>query len=330
MEKALLRWVDTSYFLDDQFTSEANPKPDGKRDVPKSWRLGSKPNLIQMHHDACTRVSGDLVEAKLLKTIETLKSLTAGTSGDGYKVKVHNLPDKPNDVTDDGDFHYAVLGPKAASTSGNPSAEARRFLDETTGPDRPRVNRNAVVLAVPSREGLEVARSRIRDYLGWEEVQSQLKDQDVDLIRRETLAANLETAKKRVPEAVQQAYNIVVTVSEANEVQAFKLTLDTSRPLFEQIKSDARSRIQETAVSYEALLPEGPYDLWRSGETARRVKDLVGGVRPVPAPAEDAQPAGDPRHADPGLPRGAVRPAGDPPRPLRPGRSGGSSRTTRT
>jgi hypothetical protein len=280
--KALLYWVDNSYFLDDQFTSEATQKPDGKRDVPKSWRLGSKPNLVQMHHDACSRVSGDLIEVKLLKTIETLKSLTAVMSGEGYKVKVHNLPDKPNDVTDDGDFHYAVLGPKAASTSGNPSAEARRFLDETTGPDRPRVHRNAVVLAVPSREGLEVARNRIRDYLGWEEVQSQLKDKDVDLIRLETLSANLEIAKKRVPEAVQQTYNLVVTVSDANEVQAFKLTLETTKSLFEQIKSETRSRIQETAVSYEALLPEGPYDLWRSGETARRVKDLVGAFAQFP------------------------------------------------
>ncbi|MEJ7637814.1 MAG: hypothetical protein WKF75_07485 [Singulisphaera sp.] len=132
-----------------------------------------------------------------------------------------------------------------------------------------------MVPAVPSREGLEVARDRIRDYLGWEDVQSQLKDQDVDLVRRETLAANLETSKKKVPEAVQQAYNIVVTVSEANEVHAFKLTINTANPLFDQIKADSRSRIQETAVSYEALLPGGPYDLWRSGET-RRVKDLVG------------------------------------------------------
>jgi hypothetical protein len=280
--KALIRWADVSHFLDDQFTREAAPQPDGRRDVPKTWRLGSKPNLVQMHNDACSRVSADLIDAKLEKTIETLKSLTAGTSGDGYKVIVHNLPDKPGDVKDDGEFRYAVLGPSSASTSGNPSAEARRFLDETTTPDRPRIFRNAVVLAVPSREGLEVARNRIRDYVGWEEVSSQLKDQEIDLIRRETLVANLEAAKKKVPEAVQQAYNIVVTVSDKNEPQAFKLAPDTSRPLFEQIKSDPRSRIQETAISYEALLPEGPYDLWRSGENSRRVKDLVGAFAQFP------------------------------------------------
>ena len=150
LEKALLRWAELSHFLDDQFTSEANPKPDGKREVPKSWRLGSKPNLKQMHSDACDRIQPELVEAKLLKTIEGIKNLTAGTTGAGYKVKVHMLPDKPSDVGDDGEFHFAVLGPKAASSSGNPSAEARRYLDETTAADRPRVHRNAVVLAVPS------------------------------------------------------------------------------------------------------------------------------------------------------------------------------------
>ena len=77
-------------------------------------------------------------------------------------------------------------------------------------------------------------------------------------------------------------YGIVVTVSEKNEVQAFKLTVTPGEPLFDQIKADARSRIQETAVSYDALMPEGPYDLWRSGETSRRVKDLVGAFAQFP------------------------------------------------
>ena len=49
-------------------------------------------------------------------------------------------------------------------------------------------------------------------------------------------------------------------------------------PLFTRIKEDKdkRARIQETAISAEALLPDGPYDLWREGEKSRRLKDLVG------------------------------------------------------
>ena len=256
LEKALLRWAELSHFLDDQFTSEANPKLDGKRDVPKFWRLGSKPNLKQMHSDACEHIQPELVEMRLLKTIEGVKTMTAGISGTGYKVKLHMLPEKPGDVGDDGEFHFAILGPKTASSSGNPSADARRYLDETTAADRPRVHRNAVVLAVPSRDGLDVARTRIKDYLAWEEVQSQLKEQKIeDPIRLETLVLNLDAAKKEMPKAVQQAYNIVVTVSETNEVQAFKLNIDPSRPLFDQIREDKRhaSRRRQSAMGHSCL-----------------------------------------------------------------------------
>ena len=272
LEKALKRWIETSWFLDEGALSDAETSSDGKRQLPKSWRLGSKPNLRQMHHDACLRVT-ELVEPRLIEEIGKLKNLTSGASGAG--VKSHSLPRSPRDIEDDGEFHFAVLGPKAASESGKPSPEAKRFIDETTAADRPRVNRNAMILAVPSRDGLDVARSRITDHLGWIEVQSQMKGQDIDPIRFEMLAVSLETARRRVPEAIQQAYCIVATVSDKNEVQAFKITVG-DKPLFTQICEDSRSRIQTTAVTAEALLPEGPYNLWRDNETSRRVKDLVG------------------------------------------------------
>jgi hypothetical protein len=139
-----------------------------------------------------------------------------------------------------------------------------------------------VVLAVPSREGLELARTRIRDFLGWKEVRHQLKDQDVDPLRQATLTANWEAARKKIPEAVLLMYGIIVTVSDKNEVQAFKMTVNPGEPLFNQIKKDVRSRIQDTPVNAEALLPEGPFNLWRSGDTSRRVKDLVGAFAQFP------------------------------------------------
>lgn len=73
----------------------------------------------------------------------------------------------------------------------------------------------------------------------------------------------------------------VVTVSEKGETQAFKLTVDEDY-LFNIIKRDSRSRIQDTEISADALLPEGPYNLWREGETSRRAKDLVGAFAQFP------------------------------------------------
>jgi hypothetical protein len=138
-----------------------------------------------------------------------------------------------------------------------------------------------LLLAVPSRDGLEVARSRIRDCLGWEDVRDQLKDQQIDPIREATLNVSLEAAKRRIPEAIQQAYCIVVTVSEKNDLEAFKVTVGAD-PLFNAVKASPRSRIQETPVNAEALLPGGPYNLWREGEKARRVRDLVGAFAQFP------------------------------------------------
>jgi hypothetical protein len=63
-------------------------------------------------------------------------------------------------------------------------------------------------------------------------------------------------------------------VNDQNDIHAFKITVGAD-PLFSTVKADKRSRIQDTKISAEAMLPGGPYDLWRKGEPSRRVKDLV-------------------------------------------------------
>ena len=214
LEKALRRWTELSWFLDEQEIGSGESDANGATTLPKAWRLGNRPNLRQMHHAACTsRVPPELVDSKVIEAIEKQKTLTSDARAAG--ARVHNLPARPRDIEDDGDFHYAVLAPNAVSESGKPSAETKRFINETTAPDRPRANRNAVVLAVPSRDGLDVARNRVREYLGWEEVRNQLKEQPIDPIRSEMLLRETDTARKRIPDAVKQAYSIVVTVNEA-------------------------------------------------------------------------------------------------------------------
>ena len=279
LEKSLHRWTELSWFLDEVEVATGETGSGGDK-LPKAWRLGNRPNLRQMHHEACNnRVPDSLVESQTISAIERLKTLTSGASATG--ARVHTLPQRPRDVTDEGKFHYCILGPEAASESGKPSAEAKRFINETTGPDRPRVYRNAIVLAVPSKDGLDATHARIREYLGWEEVREQLKDQSGDPIREQMLEKELQSAKKRIPDAIKQAYSIVVTVNENNDIHAFKVIV-TDEHLFTTIKAAKRARIQETAISSEAMLPEGPYDLWREGEQSRRLKDIVGAFAQFP------------------------------------------------
>jgi hypothetical protein len=162
---------------------------------------------------------------------------------------------------------------------------AKRFLNETTSSDRPRVFRNAVVLLVPSRDGIEAAKARVADYLAWElvlqELKKQMKEGDVDAARLQTLTQNLTTSKGKVPEAISQAYCLIVTVGADNEVQAFRINVGVDHH-FLVAKNDKRIRITDSAISAATLLPDGPYDLWRDSETSRRVKDLSGAFAQYP------------------------------------------------
>ena len=72
-----------------------------------------------------------------------------------------------------------------------------------------------------------------------------------------------------------------MTVSENDEVQAFKINV-TDEPHFNIVKNDSRSRVQDSSITAEALLPDGPYSLWRTGETSRRVRDLAGAFAQLP------------------------------------------------
>ena len=274
LEKGLLRWRETSWFLDDADIGDDAADYVAERGLPKSWRLGNAPNLKQMHDQACKdRVTADMVEARLEDLIRKTKPLTSGAAAAG--AVVHMLPKSPREVGDDGSFRYVILGPDAASESGKPSRIAKQFLDETTGSNRPRVNRNAVVLAVPSREGLDAAHTRVRALLGWEDVESQLTTQTVDPVRSQRLRRQKTNTQAELPSVIRQAYGIVVTVDAENNVHAFKLPA-SGRPLFEEIKAHEKTRLTDTPVNAEALLPDGPYDLWQEGEDARFASQLAG------------------------------------------------------
>lgn len=276
LEKGLMNWAQVSYWLDDKYTAISNNK------LPDTWRLGSRPNLTQMHSVAAAQIPDEQIQSELQKHIGKEKSLTNGASAAG--VTVHILPAKPSDIGDDGCFHYAVLGINATSDSGSPSSEAKRYLDEKTGPNSPRVYRNALILLTPSSSGITSVITAVRDYMAWDKVRfdlKQLENENLDVARMQTLTTNLDISKGRISETIRQAYSIVVTISESNKVHAFKINI-TDQPHFEIIKNDTRSRIQDTSISPEALLPDGPYNLWRERETARLVKDLSSSFAQLP------------------------------------------------
>ena len=277
LEKGLRGWADDSHWLDDRYTAPAPDQP-----LPKEWRLGNRPNLKHMHDQAEKDIAAEVVAAQVEKEIGKLKSWFQVPPGLG--VRVHILPRQPGDIEDDGAFHFAVLGPNAASEAAAPSQEAVRFLTEKTGPATPRAYPNAVLLVAPSRDGLAAVRARIRDYLAWEKVEADLDKVEgtVDPARKTQLQTKLQAAKQNIPGLLRQAYSVVVTIAAQGQPQAFRLTVSDG-PLFDAVKASAEARIKDAAIDADALLPGGPYRLWHDSDTRQRVKVLVNAFAERPA-----------------------------------------------
>ena len=262
--KALDEWVQKSWFLDESNTNNRDEN-DG---LPKSWRLGSKPNLTQIHHEIMNRISKDSIEAKLMEMIESHKTLKAGIKG------IHFLPNHPRDIEDTTEFHFIIFAPRHACSLDQIPDDVKRFFDWTTNEQRPRVYRNMLVAVAPSIDGIEGARTRVREYLAWEEVKTQLNKQDIDSVRQSLLSSHLTDARNRIPESIQQAYSIGLTISTKNVLIAFRINVSND-PLFANVHKSPESRIQDKPISAEALLPDGPYGIWKQGDKRLSTKDIV-------------------------------------------------------
>ena len=74
LEKGLRRWREISWFLDDEDAQEGEAQG-----LPKAWRLGNRPNLKQMHDEACRqRISDGDVEAALAEAIRSARNALDG------------------------------------------------------------------------------------------------------------------------------------------------------------------------------------------------------------------------------------------------------------
>nr|BBH93037.1 hypothetical protein KTA_12360 [Thermogemmatispora argillosa] len=276
LAEALKRWTELSWFLDERTWSESQRLGEDGQELPKVWRLGARPNLRQMHHDACQNISPEAIESYLRREIEECRYLYS-TSGESHPPRVHKLPREPRDVEDNGELRIVILGPEGACRPERPSELAIRFLSEKSGPEAPRVYRNAIIVVAPDSRGLNGARDAIRSYLGWLDVEERLRreEQELDSTRQLMLEREKHESEQLLKELVRESYNVVIAFGTDNQVEAFQIKLLPGRHLVASLKADGRVRLSDQPIAAEALLPEGPYELWRRGESVRRYKDVV-------------------------------------------------------
>jgi hypothetical protein len=244
LERGLNRWADTSCFLDEEDIGDPNRTSDEHKPLPKAWRLGVKPNLRQMHAEACKRILPEIIESSLLDEIRKTRTLTAGAAALG--ARVHALP-----------VNQAISRTMGNSITPSSSLAPRATpIVPVLKPNDSSMKRPPLIgcgpiatpwcWRLPSRNGLDAAKTRIRESLGWEEVGEQLREQikkgDLDPIRLSMLNDSTKEARGRVRDSIRQAYCICITVGEDKDIQAFRVTLNDS-DLFAAIKADQRSRI---------------------------------------------------------------------------------------
>ena len=261
VEEGLRKWRSLSWFLVED---------------PEAWQLGTTPNLTHMHVQAMGRLEEPEILEELRARVRRVSSLAAVDAG----VEPHMLPEHPRAVGDDVKLHYLVLGPECAVDLGKPlPADVEAFFDQVTGPQNPRTYRNNIVALAPEFSRLAGLREQVRRLMGWERLdRPEIKRMLSDLQQRE-LARRKQEAANGLPEAVVAAYTVLVAVDEQGRVVAEGLR--TAGPAngtpFERVKTQLaeEERLLTTTLDPELILPGSYLAIWREGDTARRIADLM-------------------------------------------------------
>lgn len=108
---------------------------------------------------------------------------------------------------------------------------------------------------MPSNDGIDVAREKVRDLLGWEKVRELLKERsDIDTAATTRLEGNVRASRGEMVSQIVMAYCIAVTMNEQNDLSAYRINVDNDA-LFPKMVGDKRLRIESTAINAEAPAP---------------------------------------------------------------------------
>ena len=261
LEEGLRKWRGLSWFLVED---------------PAVWQLGTAPNLTHMHVQAMDGLDESEIDDELRQRIRRVPALSSADPG----VEVHTLPQSPRDVPDDLKLHYLLLGPECALEPGKPlPAEVEAYFNEITGPQNPRTYRNNVLTLAPEVSRLAGLREQVRRWLGWKRIEGGDTYKLLTDLQKKQLPRCKQDAATGLPEAVVAAYNILLAVDETGQVRAQALPSAgvVGQTPFERIKTSLaeEERLLTTTLDPDLILPDSYLEVWREGETARRVTDLM-------------------------------------------------------
>ena len=66
----MAQWLESSWYLDERYS-----RLEAGETIPSTWRIGSKPNLNQLHHEAKRTMPQERVTSYLQKEVDNCKKL---------------------------------------------------------------------------------------------------------------------------------------------------------------------------------------------------------------------------------------------------------------
>ena len=119
----------------------------------------------------------------------------------------------------------------------------------------------------------------MRRWLGWNRIKTGDAYPLLTDLQRKDLPKRQQEASDGLPEAVVAAYSVMVAVDEVGQVQAQALRADSTvgGTPFGRMKLMLADdeRLLSTTLDPELILPGSYLEIWREGESVRRVTDLM-------------------------------------------------------
>lgn len=267
LNTGMLEWSRTSWYLTECEST------DPASSLPRYWRMGPKPNLNQMH-DTYKRSALKNARTKFDGLVKDCRPLRDGCVEEG--VAFHLLPSAPEKVDDDATFRLVVLGAEWAGAAGQPpKPEVVEFIRTHASAGDPRKHQNLLLIVTPSATGLLQAEQAIASASAWTEIKGSDAFKDLEAEQKETVKRRERDAKKEALTAVKNAFELVLHVDRAGDVQQKKFTMG-SEALFPTLLREKDLRIYREKINAETLMPGHPSSKWPAKSPSVKVKDLYG------------------------------------------------------
>ena len=149
-------------------------------------------NITRMAADrAASNFSDENADDEIKRRIQSIRSGAPFTA-------IHAFPDGPGDVTDDDDGVHLVVLPLTAQHVPNADAspatvEAANILAQRNA--GPRLNRNLLVFVAPSEARLTELRSATRQFLAWQSIEVDRRNERLDLTMSDEAQARSKVAE---------------------------------------------------------------------------------------------------------------------------------------